>query len=86
MCRIASPQSGLDTRTPALYAEGMTLKAFNLILVALALTGCLAVIVALSDPSPSIDGAWLRPAPGLATPSLRKWVEASPLLWQNAND
>jgi hypothetical protein len=37
----------------------------------------LAVIVALSD-APSIDGPWLRPAPGLATPSLRKWVEASP--------
>jgi hypothetical protein len=54
------------------------MKAFNLILVALALTGCLAVFVALSDPAPSIDGSWLRPAPGLATSSLRKWVEASP--------
>ena len=44
------------------------MKAFNFILVALALIGCLAVIVALSD-APSIDGQWLRPAPGLATPS-----------------
>jgi hypothetical protein len=52
------------------------LKTFNLILVALAIAGCLAVVVALSDPS--IDGSWLLPAPGLATPSLRKWVEASP--------
>ena len=54
------------------------LKTFDLILVALAIAACLAVIVALSDPSPSIDGSWLRPAPGLATSSLRKWVEANP--------
>ena len=55
------------------------MKAFNFILVAkLALAGCLAVIVALSDP-PSVDGPWLRASARLAvTPSLRKWVEASP--------
>ena len=63
---------------PAPNAEAIALKAFNLILVALALIGCLAVIVVLSEPEPSTDGPWLRPAPGLVTPSLRKWVEASP--------
>ena len=52
------------------------LKTFDLILVALAIAACLAVVVALSEPS--IDGSWLRPAPGLATSSLRKWVEANP--------